>query len=635
MKVFIDEEGKPAKIAGDETNPITQGFLCPRGVMDVKRTFSSERILFPHKITGEKPNGSFERISWEQALHVLAEKLQYVLKNFGSNAALHLYYSGNMGLLTQYFPRRLFYALGFSQTDLSICSKSGHEALKLHYGSSYGVDPDELSKMRLTVYWGFNAAVSAPHLYALSLMAKRNGGVIVTVDPRKSETVKLSDFWVQPNPGSDVALAYGVMKCLIENELVDFDFVDKYTYGFETLKEEVSRWSIETIEGYTGVKWEKIARLTQFYADFKPSVTMIGIGMQKSLHGGESVRAVSLIPALVGLHRGFYYSNSKGWNINLTYLTGEELTDKKVKVVSQVALGKHLEKGDFKFVYIHNMNPAQTLPNQKAVRKGLARKDVFVVVHDTHWTETARFADLVLPACTFLEKDDVVISYSHRYVRKSKKVTEPLGESRSELWVMTHLVEKLGLEVWWLHEDHWKAIGKALEDAFENGGFSEMDRGKVLKLKMKPKNKYQTPSEKIEFYSIRAKMLGFSPLPKQHPLPEKGDFTLLNTAIRKFTHTQFQDVYGPLPPIVLVNPNDAERYGIRDGDLLELCNELGSIKLKAVISDVVPKHVLWTPREGKDIEGKPQNILMPDTTQSLGGGPIFNSAKVKLQIANE
>jgi anaerobic selenocysteine-containing dehydrogenase len=619
-------------MVGDKTNPVTQGFLCPRGIMDIKRTYSSERVLFPHILVGEKPCGSFKRISWHEALHILVKKLSHVLENFGSGAALHLYYSGNMGLLTQYFPQRLFYALGFSQTDLSICSKSGHEALKLHYGSSYGVDPDELSSMRLTVYWGFNAAVSAPHLHALSLKAKRNGGAIVVVDPRKSETAKLADFWIQLNPGSDVALAYGVMKHLIENELVDLDFIEKNTYGFEKLKKKVSGWSIKSIEDCTGVEREKIARLAQFYADFKPNVTMIGIGMQKSLYGAESVRAVSLIPVLVGLHRGFYYSNSKGWNINLPYLTGEELTDRKVKVVSQVALGKHLEKGDFKFVYIHNMNPAQTLPNQKAVRKGLTRKDVFVVVHDTHWTETTKFADLVLPACTFLEKEDVVISYSHKYVRKSRIVTKPQGESKSETWVMANLIRRLGLKEKWLHEDPWKAVENALKDAFENSGFSELNEGKVLRLKMKPKNEYQTPTGKIELYSTMAEKLGFSPLPKQHPLQENGDFTFLNTAVRKFTHTQFQDVFGPLPPIVLVNPEDAKEHAIKDGDIVELRNKLGSVKLKAVISDAVPRHVLWMPREGKDIEGKPQNVLMLDTTQSLGGGPAFNSTKVKLKV---
>jgi len=397
------------------------------------------------------------------------------------------------------------------------------------------------------------------------------------------------------------------------------------------LKKQTSKLSIELIENRTGVKWENIANLAELYAELKPSATMIGIGGQKTLYGFESVRAISLIPALVGLHRGFYYTNSKGWNVNLSYLTGESLTDKKCKVVSQVALGKHLEAGEFKFMYIYNMNPAETLPNQKAVRKGLAREDVFVVVHDTHWTETAKLADLVLPAPTFLEKEDVVISYSHRYVRKSHRVIQPLGESKSELWVTTKVAEKLNLEQMWIYEEPWKAVEKALKNAFENGSFQDLKNGKTLKLKMKPQRNYQTSTRKIEFYSLKAKSLGLTPLPKPRFTPKKDGFTLLNTAIRKYTHTQFQDVYGPIPPTVLINPKDAERHHIREGDLVELYNELGSITLKALISNSVPRGALWAPRECKDINGKPQNTIVPSFTQKLGGGPVFNTTMVNIK----
>ena len=635
MRVLVNNANEPVKVIGDEGNPITQGFLCPRGVMDVKRTYSRKRILYPHKRVGDKLTGGFERISWDEALKILTEKLTYVLKHFGADSVLHLDYSGNMGLFTLHLPQRLFYALGFSQTDLSICSKSGHEALKLHYGLSYGVDPDALPGMKLTVYWGFNAAVSAPHLYALSLNARKNNGLIVVVDPRQSETAKSADFWVQPKLGSDVALAYGIMKHLIDNNLVDFDFVQKYTYGFDKLKEEVCKWNVDMIEKCTGVEWDRIAQLAELYANQKPSVTMIGLGMQKSLNGAEAVRAISFIPVLVGLHRGFYYTNSQGWSVNVPYLTGQGLTQKKIKVVSQVALGRHLKNGEFKFVYVYNMNPAETLPNQRAVREGLTRQDLFVVVHDTHWTETTKLADLVLPAPTFLEKEDVVVSYSHRYVRKSEKVIEPLGESKSELWIMAELTKRLNLKEEWLYEDCWKAIEKALESAFENGSFSNLKEGRTLKLKMKPQNEYQTQKGKIEFYSSKAENLGLSPLPKQYPLPKNGCFIFLNTAIRKYTHTQFQDVYGPLPPIVLINPDDAEFHAVHDDDVIELCNEFGSIKLKVVISNSVLRGVLWAPRQGKDIDGTPQNTIMPDVTQRLGDGPIFNTTTVKIKTVSK
>jgi len=631
MKVLIDSDKNPIRVIGDKDSPITQGFLCPRGIADIDRTYSHQRILYPFKRVADKPNDAFERISWTSAINILVEKLGWVLKEFGPSSVLHLDYSGNMGLFTMHLPQRLFYALGFSQTDNSICSKSGHNALELHYGQSYGVDPDELPNMKLTVYWGYNAAVSAPHLYALSLKTKRKDGLIVVVDPRRSKTAKSADFWIQPKPGSDVALAYGVMKHIIDNNLFDSDFIQKYTYGFDILKKEVSKWNIALVERYTGLRWSNISKFAELYSTIRPSVTMIGIGMQKSVYGAESVRAVSLIPALIGLHRGFFYTNDQMWKIDIPYLTGQRLTRKKIRVVSQVALGEHLKKGEFKFMYVYNMNPAETLPNHLAVAEGLKRRDVFLVVHDTHWTETAKYADLVLPAATFLEKEDVVVSYSHKYVRKSKKIVEPMGESKTELWIMAQLIRRLGLEEDWLHQDPWQAIGKSLKIAFENGNATDLREGKTLKLKIKPREEYQTTSGRVEFYSKKAEELGMTPLPKQYPFPQKEGFILLNSATSKHTHTQFQDVYGPLPSIVHVNPRDAKAINIKDNDVVELFNGLGAIKLRTVISPSVPQGVLWSPRECKDVNGHPQNSIILGTAQKLGKGSTFNTTIVKIR----
>lgn len=624
MRVSI-RDNELIRTMGDKTNPVTQGFLCQRGYRDIERMQSPERILYPHTAD----SGSFERLSWDDALSLLTEKLNSTLEKYGPRSCLQIVCAGNQGLFTSYLPQRLYYALGFTQTDESICSKSGHDALSLHYGLTYGADPDELSDKELTVYWGFNAAVSAPHLYALSVKARKKGGVVIAVDPRKSETAGAADVWVQVNPGSDVALAYGILKYLIENGLTDSRFINTYTHGFDKLEEEVSQWSVDAIEKYTGTTWDTITELAELYSSHRKNVTMMGIGMQKSLHGAESVRAISFIPAVLGLHRGFYFSNCQRFYVDIPYVTGESLTDKKIRIVSQVALGKLLEKGEFTFVYIHNMNPAATLPNQKAVEKGLLRNDVFVVVHDTHWTETARHADLVLPAPTFLEKEDVVVSYSHKYVRKSNRVSEPLGESRSELWVTAQIADRLQVKEEWLQEDPWEVVGKAFRNALEEGDVHDLKKGVTITLKMKPKNEYQTLSGRIEFHPEVTEP-GITPLPKQYLLPENG-FVLLNSAAKNYTHTQFQDIHGAIPPIVFINLEDAREYNIHDTDIVELYNELGSIKLKAVISVAVPAGVLWAPRQGKDVEGSPQNSIMPDTTQEIGGGPVFNSTLVSIR----
>ena len=627
MSVSI-RDNELVRTMGDKDNPVTQGFLCPRGYRDIERMYSPERILYPHKRVGDE----FERISWDDALFLLIEKLKDILHTYGPQSCLQLDCIGNMGLFSSQMPQRLFYALGFTQTDRSICSKSGHDALSLHYGLTYGIDLEELSDMGLTVYWGFNAAVSAPHFHRLSVKAQKKGGSIVVIDPRDTETAQSADFSIQLAPGSDVALAYGVLKYVIDNDLVDYAFIDEHTYGFDKLQEEVSTWKEDDIEKYTGVAWGTVVELADLYTKTN-NVTMIGIGMQKSLYGAEAVRAISLIPAVLGVHRGFYYSNCQGFYVDMAYVTGESITDNPITVVSQVSLGDYLRTGTCKFVYIHNTNPAATLPNQKAVVKGLQREDTFVVVHDTHWTETAKTADLVLPAPTFLEKEDVVVSYSHKYVRKSKKVVEPLGESKSELWVTAQLAQQLQCDGW-VAEDAWDLIEKAFQGACDTGSVQDLKKGGMITLKMRPKNEYQTPTKRIELYATKAESVGVSPLPKQYVPPESG-FIFLNSATKKYTHTQFQDVYGPMPSIVFINIRDAVIHNIQDTDIVELYNELGSIKLKAVLSVSVPQNVLWAPRQGKDIEGTPQNVIIPDTTQKIGGGPVCNSTVVKIRKLRE
>ncbi len=630
--VALVENGKLIRVEGEVGHPITRGFTCPRAAKDPERVYSSNRILYPHIRIGCKNSGVFVKVSWTEALDMIASRLKEVLENYGPQAILHLEYSGNMGLLTQYFSQRLWYAIGATRTDYSICSKSGHEAISMHYGLTYGIQPDELPEMKLIVFWGFNAAVSAPHLWALSLEAKKRGAQLVVIDPRRSESAEKADKWLQPKPGSDVALAYGVARYLIDHNYVDLDFIEKWTYGYEKFKEEAMKWTPEKVEEVTGIKWSLIEELGEFYGNLKPSATMIGIGLQKSKYGAESVRAIALIPALLGLNRGFYYTNSKGWSIDISYLTGESLTARKPSIVSQVALGKLLERGEFKFIYIYNMNPAVTLPDQNAVRRGLKRNDVFVVVHDTHWTETAKYADIVLPAPTYLEKVDVVIPYSHRYIRISNKAVEPLGESKDEIWIMRELAVRLGLKDEWIYEDPLHALRIALKDAIENGSLEDLINGATLKLKVKPKSRYQTITGKIEFSSKKAEKLGLNPLPKQHQLKMKeGCMILLNSSTSKYTHTQFREVYGDIPQIVWINIDDAKNLNIKDGDIVELYNELGVVEVRAIVTEKVSRGAMWAPRQLIGLNQEAQNTLVPCETQVIGGGPIFNSTLVKVQ----
>jgi len=623
--VTLGELGQILSIKGDPKNPVTQGFTCPRGAKDHERLYKN-RVEAPFLRKGDH----FERTDWEKGLSVVSQKLGEILEKHSSEAVLYLDYAGNMGLLTAVFPRRLWNDIGATQTDWALCSNSGHKALALHYGHSYGIRPIEILSMDLVVFWGFNAAVSSPHMWSLAKKARKlRGTQIVVIDPRESRTAKSADLWIQPMPGSDVALAYGVINHLILNDYIDLEFIKEWTLGFEQLKRKASKWTPDRVEQITGVAWRYVEQLGDAYASLKPSATMIGIGLQKCDQGADQVRAISFIPALLGLHRGFFYSNGNSFSVNESLVSGQALADRTPKIVEQVALADLVKGGEFKFIYISGMNPAVTLPNQHAFREGISRQDVFVVVHETHWTKTAQYADVVLPALTYLEKEDLVIPWGHNYVQYSRRAVRPVTNGRSEVWVMREIAERLGLTEEWLYEDAWSAVELALENAFEGGSFQSLISGEMLTFKTKPKNDYSTPSGKIEFYSSIAAEIGLNPMPIQTPLCiEKGNFILLTSATPKFTSTQFQEVYGAIPPVVTMNSQDAEQLGIREGHIVTIANERGQVQVKVTISNTVPERVVWSPRQSEGLAGEPLNCLVSSNPQEIGSGPRFNSTTV-------
>lgn len=629
----VNDDGRVVSVKGDRNNPITQTFTCPRGARDADRVYRN-RVLSPHFRIGPKPGRTFKRSTWEGTLDLVAKRLKDVIDDWGPERVLLLDYAGNTGLLASAFPQRLWNSIGATRTDYGLCSKSGHEGLSLHYGLSYGVQPEELSEKKLIVYWGFNAAVSFPHIWALSLKARHKLNVkIAVVDPRKSETANQADLWIRPKPGSDVALANGIARYLIQNDLVDIAFIRQWTDGFEAFKREVIKWTPDRVEGITGLDWSSIEKLAIAYGELSPSATMIGVGFQKSFEGAESVRATSLLPALLGQHRGFFYSNGPGYCVDISYLTGESFVDNPHRIVTQVGVSDLIKRGDFKFIYIHGMNPALTLPNQKAFRNGISRDDVFIVVHETHWTETADFADVVFPAQTYLEKEDIVIPWAHQYIRKSNRVVAPLGESRHEIDIMTELARRLGLVEDWLFEDPWKALAKSFDNALVTGTFKDLLDNEIVRIKCKPRNKYQTPTERIEFFSKKAEATGYSPFPEYIPIHlEDGEFILLNSSLRKYTHTQFQEVYGPIPAIVLINPGDASVLGLADDDIITLLNDLGKTKVKVSVSENVPEGVLWSPKELTGLDSNPLNSLSVSVPQRIGGGSVFNSTVVRIRV---
>jgi len=540
--VAVVENGKVVLIKPNN-DPITKGIGCPRGVKDSLRLYSSSRILYP--VENIRKSGIYKRIDWDKALEIIVNKIHEVMEQYGPQTILFLDYAGNRGLINRHGSKRLWNYLRVARIDYTKCDAAGDKALKLIYGTTYGVYPKDMDKLKVIVFWGFNPFSSSIHIWHKAMELRARECTIVVIDVRRSETVKYSDF-LQPRPGSDGVLTLGISKYLIDNGKVDMEFIKKYVYGFNLFVKHVEKYSLEFVERVTNILRSEIVKLAELLCEKKPFAIFIGYGLQRGFGGGEIVRAIASIPALLGIHRGFYYSNTDGLPINFSAIEGQDL-GLPSRIISMEKVGTYLARGEFKFVYIHLQNPAATLPNALKVIEGLKRNDVFVVVHDTHWSDSARLTNIVLPAPTYLEKLDVVYSYWHNYLYLNEPVIDPLGESLSEYQVMCELAKALKIS------DFDKVCLDPIELLKLGLGTEVLDmllKYKVIELKPRPGGEYQTSSGRIELYSLAAERECLPPLPSP-PGGEtlhENEFLLISSTHRLYTHAQFEDIYGPIPP---------------------------------------------------------------------------------------
>ncbi len=620
----VDDNGRLVKVQGDVNHPVTAGLTCPRAAGDHLRVYRN-RVEQPVLSFG----GSRQPVSREKALDVFADRLQQVLARHGPEAVLLLDYSGNCGLLAGTFYKRLWNELGVTRTDHALCNRSGKIGIGLHYGRIYGLQPEDLASRRLVVFWGFNAAVSAPHIWIKALEGRRqNGTGIVVIDPIETGMAQAADLWIRPRPGGDVALALAVMRLLVENGRADSDFVSRRTTGFRQLQNSLMDHSLDDACKVCGVAPESVEALAGLYGSLLPSATMIGIGMQKNDYGADQARAVSLIPALLGMERGFFYTNSDGWDMDLGGLAQKESS---FRTVSQPDLGRVLGQGGIRLVFITGTNPVATLPGAGSIREALCGGGIFTVVHDTHWTLTARCADLVLPALTYLEKEDLVIPWSHPYVRLNPRVIRPVTAGLTEVELMAGLAGRLGRSSSWMTEDPWQVLARLVEPGLADGTWQDLLAGKLLRLRSRDRDSYQTPSGKLELAPARARRLGWEPVPLPRVPEAGGRFRWLTSATARYTHSQFQEVYGAIADRVTINPGDAAALKIDPAGLVVLSNRRGRFVARVAISDKVPPGVLWSARPLQDCEGNLQNQLAPTAPQALGGGSRFNSTWVELE----
>ncbi|BDG36282.1 molybdopterin oxidoreductase family protein [Saccharococcus caldoxylosilyticus] len=647
------QDGKIVKIQGDPNHPVTKGNICNKVRNIIERIYDPKRLKYPMKRTGAKGEGKFERISWDEAIETITAKWKELIQTEGPESILPYSFYGNMGRLSaEGMDRRFFHRLGASLLDRSICSAAGQQGYKYTMGGSFGIDPEDTIHSKLIIFWGINAVSTNMHQVVLAQKARKNGAKVIVIDVHKNQTGQFADWFIPILPGTDAALALGMMHILFAENMVDTDFLQQYTIGHEKLREHVVQYDPITVSGITGVPVEDIYKLSRMYGQITPSFIRIGNGLQHHDNGGMCIRTIACLPALTGQWLvkggGAIKSNSGYLALNTENLQRPDLLQNKhTRIINMNLLGQALLELDppIKSLFVYGTNPAVVAPDSNKVRKGLAREDLFVVVHDLFLTETAKYADIVLPATSSFENTDLYTSYWHHYVQIQQPVIERYGESKSNVEVFQLLAKKMGFEDPCLYETEAEMISQALDNPnnpyLEGIDYETLVKKQYVKANVKPllPGKLPTPSGKIELYSRKMEQDGYPPLPTYTPLVNDGDFPFLFVPgpNHHFLNTTFSNnekhISFEKEPRLHMNIKDALSKGIKDGDQVRVWNNRGECILKVSVGENVLPGVVVTQGLWADSPGTKQlvNSLTPDRVADMGNGATFFSGRVNVE----
>jgi anaerobic selenocysteine-containing dehydrogenase len=617
------EAGKNPRIAGDPDHPVSRGKLCGKCAVAYNGVWQNEdeRLKTPLRRTGPKGSGQFEPVSWDEALTEIATRLQGVIDSDGGEAILGMQYTGTLSLLAFFFPTRLMYHLGASEVDYgTICNTAGTTAWELLFGEAEaGFDPRTAGDSSCILLWGANPSHSAPHMHAHWL--KDSPARVVVIDPVKTTTAAEADLHLQPRPGTDAALAFALLNALQECDAFDEEFISANVAGAEEIAADITRCTPEWGEEKTGVPAADIRLAAQYYSA-GPSLLWAGQGLQRQPQGGNIMRAAGLLPALTGNvgkpGAGFYYLNASFVfaGVDPEYLVGAHLAQREPRKVGALDLADRLgDPDEFKAFMVWNTNPLASCSDQQKLQKACAREDLFTVVVDCFETDTARYADIILPAASFLEFDDIAYSYMNLTVGAQSKVRDPIGESLPNQEIFRRIAGAMGLDEPALLESDEDMLANMLEQMGLDYDFAELQRrGHFFVNGDEPLIFYQdmqfnTPSGKIEIASGKAEETGLPRVPHcgvDQPPPD-GRFRLLSPA----SNWRLNDSYAndaklsvrSGPAELILCAEDAAQLGIGEGRAVSVSSENGAIELTAHISDMVrPGTVLsykgrWPSRE--------------------------------------
>ncbi len=659
--VTVDGTGRATRIQGDPDHRVTSGFLCAKVNRYLERTYHSDRLRTPLRRVGPKGSGQFEPCTWDVALREIGARLDEIRRGpHGPEAILPYSYAGTMGQLQgSSTDRRFFHTIGASRLARTICAEAGRVGMMMTVGGSVGADIEGVPQSDLVLLWGTNTLTANPHLWPFILDARKRGARVICIDPIRTRTAEQCDEWIAIRPGTDAALALGIMHELFAHDWLDHDYIARHTLGVDALRTRAAEWPLERAADVTGIPAETIASLAAAYGAAKAAFLRVNYGLQRHAGGGMAVRTIACLPALTGHWRrpggGVNLSTSGAFAFDKHALQRPDLGP-PARTINMIRLGDALTEPDagvggppVQALIVYNSNPAAVAPDSTAVRRGLAREDLFTVVLEHFQTDTADWADFVLPATTQLEHWDVHTAYGHYYASLNKPAIAPEGESLPNTEIFRRLAAVMQLDEPSLRDDDITMIRQVLESnqATMRGVTFEAlcDRGWVHLNVPRPylpfaDGGFLTPSGKCEFVSSRLRDMGLDPVPTYIPPCESAEsdpmlaarfpLQLISSPAHQFLNTTFVNVASlrrsAREPECIMHPDDAGQRSIIEAQMVQIQNDRGAFHARVRISDGIRPGVIWAPSiwwSKLSPDGRNANDTTSQRVTDMGDGPVF------------
>ena len=657
------EGGVAVKIRGNAEHPYSQGELCPKVNRILDRVYSPDRILTPLVRTGAKGSGEFRQASWDEALSLVSERLHHIIDTWGGEAIVPWGDAGTQGsLMMNSLDRRFFARLGSSRQVDSLCGGTAAYATVTAIGSPLTNDPLDVRYSQLILLWGTNTKLTNRHLWPFIEEARANGAKVVVIDPVRTITAEAADQFIQPLPGTDVALMLAMMHVIIRDDLVDHDYIEHHTSGFEELSAHVAEWTPSRAADVCGLDAEVIETLAREYGSTPRAFIRTLIGAEHREHGAQFFRTVVCLPSLTGAwkHKGGGYSRSVGSYVNdfvddASFDASHLANGKPRRPISMNTIGWALTTEDLdppvKALFVYNGNPVGTAPQASLTMKGLSREDLFTVVSEQFMTDTARFADVIFPACTQLEQEDVVTAWGHLYLGYNHKAIEPLGESvpNTELW------RRLAHAMGFTEPELFESDESLLDNYLTGVDVSTLRRDAVIRLPLSENLQpyanggFATPSGRHEFANMQLEREGHGRLPQYSPplegpsgpLASRYPLVLMSPKThQRFLNTSYSHLSAHADPegemYCDIAEADARARGISDGDVVRVHNDRGSVEVVARVTTqtrtragmvIVPFGWTWSRTRDRNTV----NVLTSDTPTDWGGGVAFYDTLVEVE----